>query len=167
MSTLTIDHMSHAWQANHGALVRYAARLLRCGEAGQDAAADTWVRASQSLHRFHGGGSVKSWLFAICHRLCLDRLRHGRVVRRHQDVVGELESLRSPADPEQRMSSRRQAERLSRALGELPETHRRVLSLRVVEGCSARETASRLGLSPHQVDSQLSYARRCLRQMVA
>lgn len=167
MSALTIDHMSRVWQAHHASLVRTASRMLRCLEAAQDVVADTWLRASQSLRQFRGGGSVKSWLFAICHRLCLDRLRHGRVVQRLSVVVQELESLRTAPSPEERTSSRRQAARLNQAMGELPETHRRVLKLRVVEGCSARETATRLGLSPHQVDSQLSYARRCLRQMVA
>lgn len=164
--TLTAQTLNTEYETLYTGLVGYAARLLKNWQAAEDVVADTWVRAVESLSQFAGRGTPRSWLYSICHRLCLDRMRHAKVVRRLEPVVVEMEGRRVGTSPEGRVDARMKARRLNEAIHALPDSHRRVIELRVLQGRSAKDAAGELGVSPHQVDSRLSYARRCLKAAV-
>lgn len=152
----------------HGAAIKaYALRMLRNREHAEEIYEDTFLRVATARGRWVERGTVKSWLYTIAHNKCLDRLRRRKTVRSARSTVIELESARQlRPNPEAQALLGERASQLERALGQLPEEHRQVLLLRTVHGLSARETAQALDLSESQIHSQLSYARKLLRQQL-
>lgn len=146
-----------------GPIKSYALRLLRDPEHAEDVYVDTFTRLA-CLQTWEQRGTVKGFLFTVAHRLCLDRLRRRKTEREAHDGLVELTRRRSFApSPEARAAWGQLAEQVEEAIGQLGEEHRQVLLLRTVHGLSGAEVAAALGLEEHQVRSQLSYARRCLK----
>lgn len=154
--------------ARHGAAIKgYALRLLHSPEQAEEIYAETFLRVATHRGVWEERGTVRSWLFTIAHRLCLDVLRRRATERRFTPGVVEITSTWSaPPSPEASALMGEQAAMLERALAALPVEHRQVLLLRVVHGLSAGECAEALGLREDQVHSQVSYARKRLRELL-
>jgi RNA polymerase sigma factor (sigma-70 family) len=152
----------------HGAGVKgFAYRLLHSRDEAEEVYAETFLRVAQSAARWEPRGTVRAWIFTIARRLSYDVLRHRTVVRRGESSVVELERWRGAVpSPEARAQLGQVADRLERALAQLPEEHREVVLLRTVHGLDARETAQAMGVTEDQVNSRLSYARRRLRDIL-
>lgn len=56
----------------------FVRRMVGDGEEASDIAQEVFIRAFQSIHRFDGRSSVRTWLFRIAHNLCVDRARRAR-----------------------------------------------------------------------------------------
>lgn len=154
--------------ARHGPTIKgYALRMLQSPQQAEDVYVDTFLRVAQARGRWEERGTVRSWLFTIAHRLCLDVLRRRKVARLAVPHLVELGWGAPQPSPEARALLRERADALEEALAQLPEEHREVLLLRVVHGLSTAEAAQALGLTAQQVDSQVSYARKRLRQLLA
>jgi len=154
----------------HGSAIKaYALRMLRRPEVAEEVYMETFERvAALRGKRPQRGGSVRSYFFTIAHNRCVDLLRHARRVRESRPQVTELEITRKlQVSPDAEVALGRVAEELEEALATLPEGHRQVLLLRTVHGLSSRETAEIVGLDEGQVRSQLSYARKQIRKMLA
>lgn len=153
--------------ARHGPAIKgYAARMLQSPQQAEEVYVETFLRVATSRGAWEPRGTVRSWLFTIAHRLCLDVLRRRKTAR---DAVPHLVELGwgPPApSPEARALLRERAEELEEALARLPEEHREVLLLRVVHGLSAAEVGRALGRSEAQVNSEVSYARKRLRALL-
>lgn len=104
---------------------------------------DTFVRAFQSLDSFRADSQLRTWLFTICKRLLLDRLR---AERRRKDVA-ELDERDAATeyDALDVMVGDELAERLREALSGLTDLQREVFSLRVNEGMAYAEIATVVG----------------------
>lgn len=153
----------------HGAAIKgYALRMLHSPEQAEEIYAETFLRVAAARGQWEERGTtVRSWLFTIAHRLCLDVLRRRATERRSTPGVLEMNATWSaPPSPEAQALMGEQAARLEAALATLPPEHREILILRVVSGLSASECATALGLREDQVHSQVSYARRKLREVL-
>lgn len=150
----------------HGAAIKgYALRMLRNREQAEDVYADTFVRVAQSKGTWQDRGSVRSWLFTIAHRLCIDVIRKRRTVRDTSKQVLQLQLERGwTPSPEAAAALGERVAWLEHCLQTLPEESRQVVLLRLVHGLTGEECAQVLGLKRSQVDSKLSYARRLLRE---
>jgi RNA polymerase sigma-70 factor (ECF subfamily) len=117
---------------------------------------DTWVAVIRGIERFEGRSSFQTWLF----RILLNRARTaiGREVRagRPDDTVEErFDASGAWADPpvawsdqvDDRMVAAELATRVQDLLPHLPEQQRQVVILRDVDGVSAEDVASLLGIS--------------------
>ncbi|WP_040337154.1 sigma-70 family RNA polymerase sigma factor [Candidatus Blastococcus massiliensis] len=67
-----------------------------CSALGDPGSADdltqeTFLRAFESLHRFEGRSSVRTWLLTIARRVCADAVRYRR--RRRLTLVGDDDAL--------------------------------------------------------------------------
>ncbi|MCK6529579.1 RNA polymerase sigma factor [Myxococcota bacterium] len=146
-------------------LKAYALRLLRNRGLADDVASEAMVRVASHPERWEGRGSVRAYLFTVAHRLCIDSLRERRRDQLARDrVVDITASLNVPPSPEAEAMLGQVAGRLEAAVAALPAPHREVLLLRVVHGLSGEETAAVVGLDESQVRSQLSYARKQIRE---
>lgn len=146
----------------HGAAIKgFAFRMLRNDDEAEDVLSETFLRMATSAWK--PSGSARGWLFTIARRLCLDILRHRRILRASVPHLVELDWGAPTPNPEARALLKEQAEWLEAGLARLPEEHREVLLLRMVHGLSAAEVGMVLGLQEDQVHSQVSYARKRLR----
>lgn len=152
----------------HGSSVKaYALRMLSNHEQAEEIYAETFLRVATSRGAWEERGTVRGWLFTIAHRLCIDALRRRATERRLMPGVLEISSTWSVSpSPEASALMGEQAAQLERALAGLPVEHRQVLLMRVLHGLSASECATALGMKEDQVHSQLSYARRRLREQL-
>ena len=152
----------------YGAAVKgYALRMLHSPEQAEEVYAETFLRVATARGAWEERGTVRSWIFTLAHRLCLDILRRRATERRHQVGVVELSTTwcASPS-PEAQALLGEQAARLEAALASLAPEHRQVVLLRLLHGLSAAECAEALGMREDQVHSQVSYARRRLRELL-
>lgn len=152
----------------HGASIKgYAIRMLQSPEQAEEIYAETFLRVATARGAWEDRGTVRSWLFTIAHRLCLDVLRRRATERRSVSGVLEISSTWSATPgPEAVALLGEQAARLEAALSRLSTEHREVVLLRLVHGLSAGEVAASLGVREDQVHSQLSYARKRLAELL-
>ena len=152
----------------HGAAVKsYALRLLCSPEEAEEVFEETFIRLVRREGRWEGRAQLRTWLFTVAHRMCVDILRRRQLETRAQPkLVAMAERRRVEPSPEARAALGEEARRLEEALGRLPESHREVLLLRAIHGLSGAETAAVLGIEEGQVHSQLSYARKRLARLL-
>ena len=159
-------------------------RMLGSAADAEDAAQETIVRAWRSLDRFEGRASVRTWLYRIATRVCLDALsdtsRRARPIeegpsgsldstletrdRKHWlEPIADAKVIPKDADPFE-TAALRQSVRLAfvAALQHLPPRQRAALLLTEVLGWSAVEVSEVLDMSVAAVSSALQRARATL-----
>lgn len=175
---------------HRSALRGHCYRMLGSVSEADDAVQETLVRAWRHLDRFEGRSTLRTWLYRIATRVCLDaladRARHGTSPQRwrpmdlrspgsvddplrplpHETWVEPIpDALVLPEDGQpDELSALRQSIRLAfvAALQHLPPRQRAVLLLVEVLGCSAAEVAETLETSVPAVNSALQRARATL-----
>lgn len=125
---------------------RTALRILGDRDLAQDAAQDAMVNALGALSRFRGEASFRTWLL----RITINAARTvGRRMGRRREVtltLADREPSRQP-DPARHAEQVSDAERLNRALTDLPPKQRLAVALRVQQGLSYAEIAGALKCS--------------------
>ena len=143
----------------------HSRRILRSPQDAEDALQEALLRGWRALPSFEGRSSLRSWLYRIVTNTSLDvaQRRPVRVVPVDLDQAASGAHWHVHAfEPalEGRYLTREEFERaLVVAMRLLPARQRAVLILREALGFSARETASRLGISVAAANSQLQRAR--------
>ena len=168
-------------EAHRAPLTGHCYRMLGSAFDAEDAVQETMVRAWQSLGRFEGRSSLRTWLYRIATNVCLDALsersRRARPMeegpngtvedhldtreRRHWlEPIPDARVLPSDGDPFE-LTALRQSIRLAfvSALQHLPPRQRAALLLSEVLGWSAAEVADCLNMSVAAVNSALQRAR--------
>ena len=144
-------------------LLAYAFRLTGDGDAAADLVQESWVTAFRKREALTGTGTLSGWLIAICRSLHLsarrsegkraERERSGWSAGTGPEVVRVLEE-----------SERKR--RIAAALGDLPPQQRDVLTLRLLEDRSTRETAERMGIAEGTVKATLHHAIQRMRALL-
>lgn len=151
-------------------LYRYLYRL--CGEThlAEDLAQDAVVRAMKSMDQLDKPDNLRVWLFRIGSNVWHDHCRRsGRQRSFEEDVRTQSVTPRlvgCEPDPSDVVGQRDQVQWTRKAIMELPERQRMVLTLVVCEELSHREVADILGISPDAVKANLSVARASMRKML-
>ncbi len=176
----TIDDL----EVHRSAIRGHCYRMLGSVTDADDAAQETIVRGWRHLDSFEGRSSLRTWLYRIATRVCLDMLasRSRRMRSTEAGPVGtiddpltplpatawiepipDLAALPADGDPHER-AVLRQSLRLAfvAALQHLPPRQRAVLLLVEVLGWSAAEVSQGLGMSVAAVNSALQRARATL-----
>jgi RNA polymerase sigma-70 factor (ECF subfamily) len=135
-----------------------AYHLLHDADQMSDVLQDTFVKAYAGLPDYRGEAALGTWLYRICYRTCLDRLRRRRV----RPVQTELDDgLADPADDAERVALRNE---VAVALGGLPAEQRAVLLLVDRDGYDYGSVAEILEVPVGTVASRLSAARTAMRR---
>jgi RNA polymerase sigma-70 factor (ECF subfamily) len=171
-------------EAHRPALVGHCYRMLGSAAEADDAVQETLVRAWRALEGFDGRASLRTWLYRIATRVCLDALsdrsRRERPValgpagtvqdelverpRTHWlEPIPDAHALPAEGDPAER-AALRESIRLAfvAALQRLPPRQRAALLLAEVLGWQATEIAEALETSVAAVNSALQRARATL-----
>jgi RNA polymerase sigma-70 factor (ECF subfamily) len=146
----------------------HAYAILGDSDSAQDVTQESFIRAFQNMNRYRGGGSFRSWLLTIVTNSAYDVLRrsyrHPTQPLYPEDKDGEeMESpiwLTDPAASVQETVEQHELSRnVYRALDELPEVYRSVLTLIDVNELDYGEAAQALGVPMGTVKSRLARAR--------
>jgi len=176
---------------HHAALVRVARQYVATREIAEDVAQDAWLGLLRGLDGFEGRSSLRTYLFRIVMNLARTRgVREARSAPfsslgrddEHGPSVDPERFVQAPAvgaghwispirpwgsSAEQIALSDEALRVVVDAIAELPETQRRVVTLRDVEGFDADEVCDLLELSEVNQRVLLHRARTKLRQKLA
>ena len=149
---------------------RFALRMCRDPEDARDVVQETMLAASRGLGDFRGDSSLSTWLFTIARSFCIKarRLRTGQPERMLSLDSEDLAPVPSgAAAPDEAAGERELGRALEAAIDALEPMYREVLLLRDVEGLTAPEVATVLGIGVDAVKSRLHRARVAVRDRLA
>ncbi len=145
-------------------LRRFALGLTANREEADDLVQAACEKALTKQHQWQPGTRLDSWMYRIVQTQRIDHLR------RAQHAPVSLDGDATPDWEDVHSADRAENEDLLRhtlkALAQLPEEQRMVMTLVVVEGLSYREVADQLGIPPGTVMSRLARARRRLQELL-
>jgi len=152
------------------ALYGFALKLTRAPDDAEDLVSDTVLRAFERWHQFRPGTNSRAWLFTI--------LYHAFVSRRRRAMAREVASADAEdgrplleavgeADPEGRFYDSFLDEEITRAIDDLPEEYRVVVTLSDLHELRYAEIAAVVGIPEGTVKSRLFRGRRMLQGRLA
>jgi len=133
-------------------LIRVAANVLRDAHEAEDVAQEAFVKAFREINRLRDDRAFSSYIYRICVRLCMDRLR---AKRSQPGIVDMAQNCEGPA-----VETRVLVEKL---LTKLSPELRATLVLREMEQLSYEEVAEVLHVPVGTVRSRLHTAREKFR----
>jgi RNA polymerase sigma-70 factor (ECF subfamily) len=142
---------------------RFLARLCGSVAEAQDVYQDTWLAAARNAHRLREGTALVPWLLTIARNKQRNALRF-RALDAQRRARARAVPPAGPVAPDEQAAARQGMARLQEAFRRLPQAHREVLLLSVVEGLDGAAVARVLDLSEHAVRKRLSRARAALEE---
>jgi RNA polymerase sigma-70 factor (ECF subfamily) len=139
--------------------------LGQCDEA-DDVGQETFLRLYQSLHRFRGDSTLRTYVTRIAINLSLNELKR-RNRRRLFTPRLETEMMESAAAAENDSGIFDTHDAIHKALGMLKPKLQAVVTLRLIDGYSTEETAEILHLPIGTVLSRLALAQEKLHSLLS
>ena len=162
------DHEAFATlvDAHQRYVYNLALRLLKDENEALDLAQETFVRAWTALPNFKGQSQFRTWLYRIVTNLCYNRLPN---LRRSLNDLGDdvIEDIPHPDRLALKIESDEVREYLHRAIGNLDENYRLLITLRYQNELSYEEIASTLNLPLGTVKTGIFRAKEQLRKSLA
>jgi RNA polymerase sigma factor (sigma-70 family) len=134
-------------------LLAYAQHLIGDRGAAEEALQDTFVALWRGAAAFEQRSTVRTWLFGICRRQALRRVR---------PTTPATQPIDEAPSPDAVVLARADAAAVAAALVALPAIHREVLELTFGADLSHPEVAEVLGIPVGTVKSRLFHARAAL-----
>lgn len=164
---LTPDVIAALYDRHGPQLLRFLARRTLEPEVAVDLLAETFARVVADRARFRGrtDDEAVGWIYAIARNQLTDHQRRGRVER---EAVLRLGIRSRPLDEhehervERLIDLRAIRDEVAAALEALPEAHREVLRLRVLDERGYPELAAAIGTSEQTARARVSRALRAL-----
>ena len=172
------DRYAELVDAYQGMALRLAFSLLGNYEDAKDVSQEAFVSAYRALGRFRGGATFSTWLYRIIVNECQDavrrRARQPAVVaavgapdpdaHERPDLFIDVDDPR--ADPSDQLATRELSQRLSAAIGALPDKQRTAFVLHHLHGLSLDEVAALMGCRVGTVKSHVFRATNHLRSQL-
>ncbi|BBO24284.1 MAG: sigma-70 family RNA polymerase sigma factor [Armatimonadetes bacterium] len=146
--------LSHLIARHRNRLIRTASNLLRDRHEAEDVSQEAFLKAFREIRRLRDDRAFSGFLYRICVRLCMDRLRVKRPEPAEFDSVQDHEG----GAVESRVV-------IEKILGQLPPDLRATLVLREIEQFSYEEVAEVMGVPIGTVRSRLHTARERFRKL--
>lgn len=170
--TSDIDAFGRIIDVYNARLYGFVLRMVRNEEEALDITQETFIRAYQSLKRFDGRSSLRTWLFRIAQNLCIDRARKikrnpiAESVDWSDDSYSAFEMEDGRNNPEQTLLHEELHMTVEDAIGMLSDKLREVLLLHDGEGMGYEEIAKTLAVPVGTVKSRLFLARQSLKKQI-
>lgn len=167
---ITASQLPELLRLHHDRLRSICWRLCGPEDDIDEILQDTWVEIIRHLHGFRGESSFLTWATAVARsQIHRHRRRRQRYSVRDEAIDLAVRSFPelggcSERDPEDSAAHERLRAVLDEALSTLPELDRLVFVHRQLDGMTAPEVATHLGLTVSAVKSRLHRARRQLRE---
>ncbi len=152
------------------ALYGFALKLTRAPDDAEDLVSDTVLRAFERWHQFRPGTNSRAWLFTILYHAFVSRRRRAAAreapATDRNDGRSLLEAV-GEADPEGRFYDSFLDEEITRAIDDLPDEYRVVVTLSDLHELPYAEIADVVGIPEGTVKSRLFRGRRILQRRLA
>jgi RNA polymerase sigma-70 factor, ECF subfamily len=156
------EHPVDELLASHAdAVYRFALRLTRDPQTAQDLSQETLLRGWQSRARLREAGAARVWLLRIAANLHRDQWRTKRVT---EPILADPPDGQPTAAGQ--LEHKECVERALAALDGLPPRQRQAMHLVTIEQLTHQQAAEVLGISVDALKSNLSLARRRLREQL-
>lgn len=143
--------------ADYSGIDQRLTRRLGSADLASDVLQETYLRID-AMTDLGSIQSPKAYLFRIALNIANDRRR----AESRRLTAGEIDCLLDipddRPDPEREAEDRAEVGQLKRAIAELPERRRAVLTLSRIDGLPHREIAARLGVTVRTVETDLKQA---------
>lgn len=152
-------------------VLNFAFRYVANKTIAEDIAQEVFIKVFKSIRTYHPKAKAKTWLFTIVRNVSLNTLRSQKkiVLSTNQSYAADSEneiqfedSRLSP--PSKNMIDKERAERIQKAIKELPENQRTAVILRRYEELSYKEIAHIMKTSEKAVKSLLNRAKENLKK---
>ncbi len=139
-------------------LLRTARYLLRDDELAQDAVQEAWGGICRGWSRLSDPAAFGPWAFGVLRRKCVDRIRANQRRR--------LREAPEEADCGVVAERGETAVALDQAFAQLSDSHREVAVLYFIEGLTAGEVATTIGVPVGTAKSRIFHARKSLQKLL-
>ena len=150
------------------AIVGFCQNMLSDASQAEEVAQDIFLDAYKAMSRFRQDASVRTWLFAIARKKCLQTLRNRsrrrRIVHEKQSVIADTAHRDPPVGLDDDEEARLQGVKLG--LSALAEERRALLTMRYDTDLSVTDMATILGVSTATVRRRLAQALGELREVI-
>ena len=150
------------------AVVGFCHNMLTDAAQAEEVAQDVFIAAYKALPRFQYKASVRTWLFAIARKQCLQAIRNSgrrrRIAREKASFIAQSAHRDPPASLEEDPEGLMQLVKIG--LTKLQETEKAVLTMRYDTGLSVADMAPILGVSIATVRRRLAEALTHLREVI-
>jgi RNA polymerase sigma-70 factor (ECF subfamily) len=147
-----------------GALLHFAHRLVGDLHLAEEIYQDTMLKAWQQAGSFRMEGHLKAWLFRVARNNAIDYMRRKRVST--EEYTACLETADLENRPELVLERAWVNAEVMKALDELPDVYREVISLRFFHQLCYQEIAEIMIIPLGTVKSRLSYAMQRLTKIL-
>jgi RNA polymerase sigma-70 factor (ECF subfamily) len=173
----------------HASMMRVAYIYTGVVATAEDVVQETWLGLIESLDRFEGRCSLKTWIFRILHHTAQKRVGRDRRTMPFSSVINAQEADVASVDPgrflgpgerwaghwatvpeswndipEERFVGRETQSIIESSIANLPATQRVVIALRDVEGWESEEVCALLNISAGNQRALLHRARSKVRR---
>lgn len=139
-----------------------AVSILRNAHDAEDAVQSAFIRALERIDQLKPGSPFGPWFYRVLRSTCLN-LRRREALRSHEEIPVSAAGGR---DPDRELHLELTRERVTTALGALPEMQRLAVTLYDLEGYSHQEIAGILGIAVGTSRAHVHHARRGLRKLL-
>lgn len=164
---MTKEFWEQAYKSNIGKLIAICYRYTKNYQLSEDLAHDAFLKAIDKCGTFKGKGKFEAWLRRIVVNHTLQYLRDRKKDPHLVDVMPDYISLNPIEENIQPIRTRifTTAE-LIETIDQLPEHHRLVFNLYVLEEFTHAQIGEELGISEGTSKSHLARARKKLKQLL-
>jgi RNA polymerase sigma-70 factor (ECF subfamily) len=154
---------------NQDRVFDFCFRMVGDREEASDLVQEIFVSVHQHLRKFREDAKLSTWIFRISRNHCLNRIKYlRRRGRGRSEELGDVseaalaDALGGAPNPDDALQSKRDRERVQRAIAELDPEQRALVALRDIEGLSYEEIVEITELAEGTVKSRLHRAREKL-----
>jgi RNA polymerase sigma-70 factor, ECF subfamily len=157
-------------EQHYGTMLALARNYVKTREVAEEVVQEAWIGVLKGLDRFEGRSSLKTWILRIVVNTAMTRgAREARSVPlstlapEGEEAAVEPERFRGADDgfpghwraypgdwgalPEEKLLGRETLDVIARAIEQLPQAQRTVITLRDIQGCNAEEVCDALEVS--------------------
>lgn len=146
------------WLPLQGRFYRIAFYLLENEEEAKDAVQDLYLKLWNLRDHLELIREPAAYGAMLLRNQCIDRIRR---LRPREEL---REDMASKAPPDEQLEQREDLHAVTRAMQALPESQRKLLKMRVLQGLTYEQISEKTGLSGLNIRVQVSLARKKLKQ---
>jgi len=139
-------------------------RITGREDDAEDVLQESFISAFRNLERYRGDASFGSWLKKIVINKAINVLKQKKMEPLPDDEQWDV-PMEEPAEP-YRNEDNMTVERVKKAIEQLPDGYRSVLSLYLMEGYDHQEIAGIMGITESTSKSQLNRAKSKLKEIL-